>query len=150
MVNGVLHLYHRPIARAPGEADTVMDHIRSFGRYSRFGVWEVNTELGMPSGLRDLSFSAVVLHYSLFGIFANYKLDPDFRAYLREQCGESFTVAFFQDEFFFCQDRFAFLNEFGIDCVYSCVEPERLDAVYGTYTEVPVFVRTSPATSAKR
>jgi hypothetical protein len=73
----------------------------------------------------------VILHYSLF---AAYRLDDDFRTYLKAT--DAYKVAFFQDDFTGCQDRFAFLDEHGIDCVYTSLEPQHFDAVYGRYTSV--------------
>lgn len=133
-MTAVLHLYHRPSDSRAG-ATTVAEHVRALRRYSRFSVHEVNTHFGMPPGLRDLEFDAIVLHYSLFGS-VDYALDERFLAYLNTRGRGSYTVAFFQDEHRFCQRRFRFLNEFGIDCVYSCLEPQYLDAVYGRYTSV--------------
>ena len=93
--------------------------------------------------LQRLSFDAVILHYSLF---ASYQLDDEFRDYLRST--DAYKVAFFQDEYIGCQRRFAFLNEHGIDCVYTCLEPHQFDAVYGRYTSVPTLRTRSRATSA--
>jgi hypothetical protein len=142
-VNGILHLYHRPTASFGPDASTVMEHVESLRRYSRFRVWQVNTHLGMPEQLRELRFAVVVLHYSLFGL-ARYHLDDDFRRYLADACDQSYKIAFFQDEHQFCAGRFAFLDEFAIDCVYSCLEPEHLEAVYGAKTSVPTHFSVLP------
>jgi hypothetical protein len=136
-VGGVLVLYHRPIAPLFRDASTVVQHVSSFRRHSRFGVVELNVHAGMPPGLRRLSFDAVILHYSLF---ASHPLDDEFRAYLRTT--DAYKVAFFQDDFTGCQSRFAFLNEHGIDCVYTSLEPAHFDAVYGRYTSVPKIKHT--------
>ena len=64
LINGILLIYHRPLS--PG-AGMIVDHIHATEQYSRFKVWTINTELGFPSGLRNLQFRIVVLHYSLFG-----------------------------------------------------------------------------------
>jgi hypothetical protein len=133
-VGGVLVLYHRPIAPLFRDASTVLEHAASFRRHSRFGVVELNTHAGFPPALRRLSFDAVILHYSLF---ATYKLDVPFRDYLRTT--DAYKVAFFQDEYIGCQRRFAFLDEHGVDCVYTCLEPDQFEAVYGRYTSVPTI-----------
>ena len=79
----------------------------------------------------------MILHYSLF---ASYPPGDDFRDYLRTT--DAYKVAFFQDEYIGCQPRFDFLNEYGIDCVYTCLEPHQFDAVYGRYTSVPTLRHT--------
>jgi hypothetical protein len=135
-VGGVLVLYHRPIAPLFRDASTVVEHATSFQRHSRLGVVELNTHAGLPAALRQVSFDAIVLHYSLFGM-TEYRLDDDFLDYLRMT--DAYKVVFFQDEYVGAQKRFRFLNEFGIDCLYTCLEPEQFDAVYGRYTSVPTL-----------
>lgn len=127
----VLLLYHRPASRLFKDAETVREHIRAFGRHSRFPVWELNTELGMPEGLNDLEPGAIVLHYSLFGS-GNYMLDDALMAFLRRS--RALKVAFFQDEYYFCAQRFAFVNEIGVDLVYTHVAPPYHAQVWGRYT----------------
>ena len=137
----VVLLYHRPAVPWFEDAATVTDHIESFRRYSRYPVWEVNTDLGFPSGLADAPVGAVVLHYSLFHTLG-YKLDEGFLRFLAGT--DAYKVAFFQDEHHFCRQRFAFLNEYAFDCVFTCLEPSEFDKVYGRYTEVPRLVSYLP------
>jgi hypothetical protein len=139
-VDGILLLYHRPLAAG---ARTVLDHVDAFRRHSRYGVWPVNTELGFPSGLDGLRFSAIVLHYSLFGT-AEYPLGDRFVAYLDGDGRTAYKVAFFQDEHRFCRQRFAFINDRGIDCVYTCLEPRERDRVYRSHTKVREMRTTLP------
>ncbi len=42
-------------------------------------------------------------------------------------------MAFFQDEFYFCRNRFEFVNEVGIDLIYTHVHPEAIPDVWGRY-----------------
>ena len=90
----VLVLYHRP-SFAFKDAATVREHIHSFKRFSRFPVWEINTEFGFPPGLDDVAPGAVILHYSLFGS-GSYRLDGRFLDWLGSR-PETLKVAFFQD-----------------------------------------------------
>jgi hypothetical protein len=136
-VGGVLVLYHRPIAPLFRDASTIIEHVSSFRRHSRLGVVDLNVHAGFPTAVKQLSFDAVILHYSLF---ASHPLDDAFREYLRAT--DAYKVAFFQDDFTGCQARFAFLNEHGIDCVYTSLEPEHFDAVYRRYTSVPTVRHT--------
>ncbi len=116
-----------------------MEHVNSFSRYSKFKVWNVNTEKGFPSGLNRFEFDIIVLHYSLFGSY--YLLNRAFFRYL-ERSKSSYKIAFFQDEYHYCQQRFAFLNRYNIDCVYTLVHPDYFTDVYQKYTKVPKLVQT--------
>lgn len=138
--SGILLLYHHPLAKS---APTIMEHVEAFGRHSRFNVWSVNTEFGCPRFLKfhELDFEIVVLHYSLFGA-APYRLDEYFLTYL---VGTSaYKIAFFQDEYHYCPPRFDFLNVQSVDCVYTLLEPDHWQQVYGKYTNVPKLVYTIP------
>jgi hypothetical protein len=138
--DGVLLLYHHPPQQ---NAPTIMEHVDALPRHSEFAVWKLNSHHGCPALLKDraVDFAVVVLHYSLFGPKA-YQLDDYFRAFLSET--RAYKIAFFQDEHHFCQDRFAFLNEFGVDCVWTLLEPEFWPEVYGKYTTVSKLVYTIP------
>jgi len=131
-VNGVLLLYHRYRAST---APTIMEYVDAFSRHSRYPVYPVNTDYGFPSGLSNLHFSAIVLHYSLFGLVP-YHLNSSFMDYLKEE-KHSYKAAIFQDEYHYCQPRFAFIDEAGIDCVYSCYDPQYYDQLYYKFTRVP-------------
>jgi hypothetical protein len=136
-VNGILLLYQRPPAAG---AATIMEHVDSFGCYSRFKVWAVNTIYGFPKELAGLDFGTVVLHYSLFG--RPYGLNDYFRWYLEQS--RAYKIAFFQDEHHYCKARFEFLDRYGIDCVYTLIEPEHWDEVYLRYTSVKKLVYGIP------
>jgi hypothetical protein len=117
-----------------------MEHVNAFERHSQFRIWKVNTEFGFPAILSRLRFQIVLLHYSLFGSWP-YKLDEGFIDYLRK-CNASYKVAFFQDEYRFCQQRFSFINEHNLDCVYTRVRPAHFKDVYYKYTKVPKLIHT--------
>jgi len=140
--NGVLLLYNRP-ALFP-DAATITDHIDSFGRYSRFAVTKLNTGGGFPADLRSLSFDAIVLHYSLFASGPHpYLIDEGFREWARDS--DAYKVAFFQDEHEYCARRFAFLDEHGVDCVYTCFGASAYEVTYGSHTKVSRLVSYQPA-----
>jgi hypothetical protein len=141
-IPGILQLYHRPIGPFSSDAATVMEHVRSLPRYSRFPVWSVNTQLGMPKALPSLRFGTIVLHYSVFAA-GNYHLASGFRRFLADS-RDAYKVAVFQDEYHFCRDRFAFLNDYEIDCVLSCLSPDQFEPVYGRYTNVQRVLSVLP------
>ncbi len=138
-VPGVLLLYHRYLV---ANASTIMEHVESFRRYSRFAVWNLNTELGFPSGLEACRFQVIVLHYSLFSP-RGYHLDDRFLEYL-DRGDASYKIAFFQDEHHYCQQRFALLNRYDVDCVYTLIEPPYFTDVYRQHTKVPELVYHIP------
>jgi hypothetical protein len=140
-VDGVLLVYHRPIAPWIRDASTVMEHVGAFARHSRHRVWEVNTDLGFPPGLAGLRFGAVIIHYCVFGM-GGYRLSDDWLEYL--DASDAYKVAFFQDECTRCQRRFRFLDEHSIDCVFTCLEPSEFSKVYRRYTSVPKLVSNIP------
>lgn len=136
-VNGILLLYRHPvIANAP----TVLEHVAAFERYSRFPTWSVNTEFGFPRSLKRTEFKVIVLHYSMFGS-GQYCLNKTFLNFL-ERSSHSFKVAFFQDEYQYCQQRFRFINLFGIDAVYTLLAPEYFQPIYGEHTSAGVIRST--------
>jgi hypothetical protein len=137
-VNGVLVLYHHP---AQTNAPTIMEHVDAFAKHSRFRAWSFNTDVGFPASLGSFRFSAVVLHYSLFGP-ETYQLNDYFLSFLDRT--PSYKVAFFQDEHHYCSDRFAFLDRYRVDCVYTLLEPEHWPRVYGEHTNVPKLVYGIP------
>ena len=105
-----------------------MEYVSAFPDHSEFRIHTVNTFYGLPANLNRLRFRVVVLHYSLFGAWP-FALD-DFYTYL-EACESSYKVAIFQDEYRFCTQRFAFINHFKIDCIFTRVRPGNFDDTYG-------------------
>ena len=134
-INGVLLLYHLPLTQ---DAPTILENVRAYGSNSRFKVWNVNTFLGFPDSLAGMRFSAIAFHYSLFGNWP-FALSEEFLSYV-ERSQSSYKVAFFQDEFQFCTQRFEFLNRCKVDCVYTLIEPQYFKDVYEKFTSVPKII----------
>jgi hypothetical protein len=139
--DGVLLLYHRLSAPWQRDASTVSEHVGAFARHSRNRIWDVNVDLGFPPELAKLDFAAILLHYSLFGV-GEYHLEREWLNYL--DGSGAYKVAFFQDEYTGCRRRFSFLNNFGIDCVYTCLQPSEAAKVYGRHTAVDELVSNLP------
>jgi len=137
-INGILVIYNHNLCPY---AANMFEHIKAFRENSRFPVWEVNTHFGFPEVLWELEFKVIVLHYSLFAYLPF--VEEEFRAYIAE-CGSSYKVAFFQDEYWFWPERSEVLNRFKVDCVYTCIEPEYYEATYWKYTRVPRLVTYLP------
>jgi hypothetical protein len=151
----VLVIYHRPTERRYIDASTVREHIHAFKRHSRFRVWEANAALGFSSELDAARPGAIVLHYSLFGS-GQYRLDEGLLEWLRGR-PEALKIAFFQDEHYFCQMRFGFVNDYEIDLVYTHVSPQHIPEVWGRYTpkaraifNIPGYVDDDLLVAARR
>ena len=133
-VPGILVVYHRPdyklTPRPFADAATVREHIHSFATHSSFPVWEVNTDLGFPRRLEHVQPSIMFLHYSLFGSGA-YRLERAWSEFVKRS--PAFKVAFFQDEYYYCRQRFQFVNEAAVDLIYTHVHAEHIDDVWGRY-----------------
>jgi hypothetical protein len=134
--DGIVLVYHHE----PPYAATVMEHVHSFRDHSRFPVWEVNVDYGFPDVLDGLSPMVLLLHYSLFGA-SSYQIPPHFLEWMRT-VDARYRVAFFQDEHESCPQRFAFIDDYRLDCVYTLLDPGQFDVVYGRHTHGPRLVHT--------
>jgi hypothetical protein len=126
-VDGVLLLHS---GLYPGPLD-VAESVRDFARFSRFPVYPVDASIGYPPALDGLRFRVIALHYTMF--YAHLSPLRDFRPLLA-QSDSAHKVAFFQDEQSDLPERLAFCSEYGIDCVYTCLEPPYSDQLYGPVT----------------
>ncbi len=80
-----------------GHANTVLDHIAAFRKFSQHRVYTFNPRGLTSSKYLDLDeFDVVVIHYSLVIIFDSY-LAPDFREKLRRFQG--LKIQFIQDDY---------------------------------------------------
>lgn len=136
-MNAILLLYHH----FPSEyASTVMDSVDSFSQYSQFRVFPVNTYLGYPRCLDHVKFSAIVLHYSMFGS-AHYLLQPQYLNLL-ERHADAYKIAVWQDECYNFKPRYQFVNKYKIDCIYTCLQPQYFNEVY--YSRCPSVKKVIP------
>jgi len=132
----ILFLYHEP-AWEP-RAETVRESIDAIQKDSRYMLWALNTEHALPPRFSSLRFRVILFHYSLF--VPDYKIPPALDAWLM-QSGDSYKVAFFQDEHHYCQQRFAFINRHRIQAVYSMGDAAFIEKTYRRHTTVET-VRT--------
>lgn len=137
---GILLLYNCPES---GVASTIVEHVSELVRQSSFPVWAVNTEHGVPEFLKRFQFPAIAYHYSLFGSFP-FQLDEAFRQFLGTQ-RNAHRIAFFQDEYYNCRERFRFIREAPVDTIYTLVAPEWQASVYGKHTPGRRLVYTLPS-----
>jgi hypothetical protein len=110
-------------------AGNVRRHIDGFRRCSRHDVRIVNpTGVDAARALDFDAFDAVVVHYTLVVALDNY-LSPWFREQLAAYDG--LKIQFIQDEYRWVDQITAAIRELGIDVLYSVVQPEAVEAIYG-------------------
>lgn len=124
--NTCLLIYNHPIVAS---APTIMDHVNSFNMYSVNDFININTNYGFPPILNSYKFDIIVLHYSLFGKYP-FLLSKHFIDYIKDQ-SSSIKIAFFQDEHQYCLQRFNLINDLKISVIFSLLEEQNLDKVYG-------------------
>jgi hypothetical protein len=108
--------------------NTVMEHVRSFGLFSRHDVRYLSIAPFVPAGLRQLSaFDVAVLHYSFFpGL--GWQLPRALQEAL--EAFDGLKVLFLQDEYDHTRQAISWIRQLGIGCVYSCVPPASRAQVY--------------------
>lgn len=136
-INAILLIYDHPLQL---DAPTILEHMNSFEQWSAFKVFPINTKFGFPEELYHFNFRIILMHYSLFGSHT-YALNEEFKSYLAN-AKESYKIAFFQDEYYYCKQRFDFINRYNIDCIYTLLEPTCHKNVYLKYTKVPKLIYT--------
>lgn len=135
--NAILLLYRHPLKE---NATALKTHIESFSKYSSYHIHPINTKLGFPSTINKLEFSAIILHYSVFPIAIDKKFQ-EFYHFLK--LNKSIPIiAFFQDEHALCKERFKFINDMGIDVIYTLLEPSEHSNVYFANTGCKIIKHT--------
>lgn len=137
-VPGILLLYHHPLTR---DAATISEHVTAFEQFSRFPVFRVNVAVPPHADALQVPFRVVLLHYSLFGS-DRYPLPEGWRHYL--EASQAWKIAFFQDEYLLCRQRFDFINRYGVNSIYTLFEPSQYPKVYQRFTGVPYLYTQIP------
>lgn len=125
---------------ASSNAPTIMDHVKSFGEYSINSFTTINTLYGFPDLLNNYRFDIIVLHYSLFGSFP-FALKSPFFEYVQKQ-SNCIKIAFFQDEYQYCSQRFSLINELKISVIFTLLEESNFNKVYGRCKSVKHIYKT--------
>jgi hypothetical protein len=110
-----------------GDANTIVDHIEAFERYSKHNV-AVYSNLGTLSSQLDLNkFDVIIIHYSIFILSNNY-LSKSAIKRLRDYTG--LKVSFIQDEYRRIHemvDRLAYLKT---DVLFTCFPESEFNHIY--------------------
>ncbi len=116
-----------------------MEHINAFEKHSKFYVYAINMEYGFPENLQNLHFKIIIIHYSTVRTYAL----ESFKDYLKNE-KDAYKIAFFQDEHHFCKERFDFINQFKIDCIFTLIEPQYFKDTYEKFSHVKRIVYCIP------
>jgi hypothetical protein len=119
-------------------ASTIVDHLCSFGRYSRHHVYFLQNERPLrgdifglvrtfPKWLNLNRFDVLVIHYSNY-LPSELHFDARARARIRDFTG--LKVLFLQDEYREIDTITARIRELGIDVLFSCVPQDEIEKVY--------------------
>jgi hypothetical protein len=138
---------HRPF-----HANTTLDHIDAFRRFSRHRVYVLNPISARDASLLDLrEFDAVVLHYSIVVTHDGY-LHPELRRRLSAYDGPK--LAFLQDEYRAVDDTAASLRSLGVSMLFTVAPPPVAERLYSArlrgVTIVPTLTGFVPERLASR
>lgn len=111
-----------------GHANTVLDHIAAFRRWSRHRISTYNPR-GLPGSLSlDLDeFDVVVIHYSIFVMLTEH-LAPSFQEKLARFQG--LKVQFIQDEYRWVDDVCSVMRRLGIGLVFTVVPKDEWPKIW--------------------
>jgi hypothetical protein len=124
--------------RPRATANTIVDHLRSFGRYSRHRFHFVQNQRPLhgdfggrvrtfPEWLDLDRFDVLVIHYSNY--FAS-ELHFDARARERIRDFPGLKVLFLQDEYREVDAVVSRIREVGIDVLFTCLPEDEIEKVY--------------------
>jgi hypothetical protein len=115
--------------RRPFHANTTLDHIDAFGRFSRHRIHALNP-VGVRGGdLLDFNeFDAVVIHYSIVVTHDSY-MTPEFRRRLSAYAGPK--IAFLQDEYRSVDETTARMRELRVSMLFTVTPPAVAEQLYG-------------------
>lgn len=121
-------------------AGNVLDHIESFGRYSRHDVFVFNPRLPGGAGLLELDeFDVIVIHYSLV-----VTMDEYLPAALAEAIArfEGLKIQFIQDEYRWIDAITTRVRELGIHLLFTLAPPQEVARLYGPLLKDTMVVTT--------
>ena len=135
-VNNILLIYHHPFK---DNAPTIKEHVGAFAKFSKFKITTYNTAMGYPAELGNIGFSAIVMHYSLFGSHP-FKLSDNFIEYISNS--NSKKIMFFQDEMQYVAERLSLINKLGCKTIYTLLEKRYFEEVYLNNTNADIINQT--------
>ena len=108
------------------------DHLYSFSKYSGHNIFYCNYAYGIPAYISKIKFDLIIFHQFFCAQFRWCGLS--YEAYIRRlknlKLIKAPKVLFCQDEFFKMDHIVRFINEFGIEKVFSVAEESESDKIY--------------------
>ena len=112
----------------PANANTLLDHIKSFEKYSRHRIWTFNPRWWLRSRTLDFNeFDVIVVHWSLSLIHDAY-LHTRYRDKLTRFQG--LKVQYIQDDYRWVDRMTAEQRRIGINVLFTLVNPEHFDKIW--------------------
>jgi len=108
-------------------AGTIVDHIKSFPRYSRHRFWVVSNRGNLPFGLELDRFDGIVLHYSLVISYDSF-LSRQARSAIRRFRG--FKAVYVQDDYRWINRTVAAMQYLRIHALFGLAPRDVMDQVY--------------------
>ncbi len=110
------------------EAQTIIDHCKGFGRYSRHEYFYANpVNRPVPTWLDFSDFDIIIIHYSIYTISESY-LDRSWISGISQAPG--LTVMFIQDEYRRVNEFTEMMRRLRVNVLFTCVPEPEIDKVY--------------------
>lgn len=111
-----------------GTANTVLDHINAFLKFSRYRLYTYNPRNLPFNYFLDLNeFDVVVIHYSL-AIISDYVVSTDLRRKIHDFRG--LKIQYIQDDYRQVDQYTAMMRYLGIDVLFTAYPAEKIHLIY--------------------
>ena len=125
----------------PDQAGTLIEHIESFGKYSKHEIHLLNPcGVGFKTWMDFNCFDALIIHYSLCVIYDHF-IPEDIEKKIRRFKG--LKVQFIQDDYRWVDRIVRKIDKLGIHLLYSLVGEEERAKVWGPLIDKGVTVKTT-------
>jgi len=121
----ILLICDRP--RTGRNANTIIDHIDSFARYSKHRIFTLSHRGDLPQRLRLGWFDAIVIHYSIYCLGENY-LSRRSKEIIRNFPG--LKIQFIQDEYRTVNAIIDVMEYLKLDVLFTCIPTDQIRKVY--------------------
>lgn len=137
LFDGII-LYYRDQG---SDASTIEEHINSFEKISKYNILKWNLVYGEPPFFEKLNLKFIIFHYSIPPIdYSN--IDWFNHIFNKTDNTSQKRIAFFQDEYYHCRERFDFVNNSNISTIFTLLNEEHHDKVYFNNTKVKKVITT--------
>lgn len=121
----ILFLCNKPASAA--DANTIIDHISAFERYSQHTIYTYSNVGDITPQLNLEKFDAIVIHYSS-SLVNDYYISPQSKLLLRNYPG--LKIMFIQDEYRLINKIISEIDYLNIDVLFTCFPEEEMDRIY--------------------